>query len=144
MPVNIDTTLDIQAVTRMHNAVVDFGRLVQTISDNNGADYSALITLPARVANLLAQKANFDAIGLSAARIAEITEKNLGYTDWSANVTDFSAVFTKAATFRDAVVANIAQFTPSYVSNALTWADAPANVQTAITTNCTSILSHFE
>ncbi len=143
MPVNINTTVDLTSVARMHSAVVDFGALVQEIASNVGSDYSALITIPSRVTNLLAQKAAFDSAGLSAARIAEIAEKNLGYASWSDHTADFAAIFTKAAAFRDAVVANVSSLTPSYTNNQLVWVTAPAGVQSAISGHCADILSHY-
>ena len=118
MTVNINARADIYAVESLHGAVTDFGAFLQAIRDNTAGDVSALIQVPARVTSLLAQKASFDALGLSATRIEEIMTKNMGYSDWASASADFAAIFTSAANIRTAVLNNIGSLVQIFNGNA--------------------------
>ena len=144
MPVNAESINDVREVSQIHSVVVDFGIFIAKILNDVGSDYSTLIDLPARVSSLMNSKARFDALNISNARIQTILERNYGYADFSVDIADFGAVFTKAPAFRGIVETNISALPASYsVDHKLQWVTASAGVQSAITANCNNILQHY-
>ena len=142
MPINTHADADIAAVLRIHGALTDFKKFLQSIRDDIDGDVSALTQVPSRVTTLLAQKANFDALGLSGARIEEIMTKNMGYDDWPTQVADFNAVFAEAPGLRTAVINNAAALTQSYDGNAYQLA-ATGGVRTGLAAALDGILEHY-
>ena len=144
MPVNAESINDVREVSQIHSVVVDFGIFVAKILSDVGSDYSTLIDLPARVSSLMNSKARFDALNISNARIQTILERNYGYSDFSVDIADFGAVFTKAPAFRGIVETNITELPASYsVDHKIQWVTASAGVRSAITSNCNNILQHY-
>lgn len=142
MPINRNATIDIKAIERIHDAVTDFGRFLQSIVDNIDTDATPVKDIPGRVTQLLASKSRFDSLGISASRIEEIMIKNVGYTDWSVHATDFQAVFNEAPALRTSVINNINMLDLSFSGDvpALT---APPSVQAAIRNLISGILEHY-
>ena len=139
---NANSTNHIHAIAQIHGAVVDFIKFLEVIQGNIGAEYSQVLNVPSRVSNLLAQKVKFDALNISTATIKTVLEKNHGYSDWSStHVSDFNAVFTKAAAFMAIVESNIASIPASYSSShALQYISATQTVQDALDSQINGIL----
>lgn len=142
MPVNQSAVSEVAAVRRIHESISNFGSFVQLVRDSTAGNVAPALQIPGRVTGLLADKSRFDALGMSAAKIRALMEKDLGYDDFSLEQADFSAIFTKAPTLRDDVINNIGSFTPSYTNDVLEWSIG-AGVQTALNTRLDDILSHY-
>ena len=141
MPIDKSASVDILEVQRIHGALIDFCNFLQNIRDNSAGNVGAVSNIPARVTTLITQKANFDALGLSAARIEDIMTKNVGYTDWPSQVADFNAVFTKAPALRTLVINNIDSFTQSFSADE--YQLVAGGLQTSLETELDNILQHY-
>ena len=141
--INSDATNHIQAVAKIHGAALDFISFIEGIKANVGSDYSQVFNVPSRVTNLIAQKADFDALSIDGAVTKAILEKNHGYSDWSVTHTaDFNAIFTNAANFRGVVEANINEFPASFnASHQLEHVTASQGVQNALIAQIDDILT---
>ena len=144
--INSDASNHIHAVDKIHGAALDFITFIENIKSNVGSDYSDVFNVPSRATNLIAQKANFDALSIPFATIKIILENNHGYTDWTATHTaDFTAIFTKAASFRSIVEANISAFPATFnASHQLKYVTAVQGVQDALVAQIDDILNSVE
>lgn len=142
MPINSDAESNISAVKRIHGALTDFKRFLQSIRDSTGGNVNAVMNIPSRVTNLLAQKADFDSIGMSAVRIEEIMTKDLGYSDWPLHISDFNSVFVKSAALRAVLINNIGSIAQSYNGDSYQLT-VTAGVKIALETQLDDILGHF-
>ena len=141
MPVNRNAGSRVRAVERMHGALEDFYVFLSSIRSNSGGDVGAVANIPSRVTNLLAQKAQFDAMGMSAAEIERLMTTVMGYSVWTTNVADFNAVFTKAPALRTIVINNFDQLTPVFVGDSLQYTAGP--IQTQLENQLDDILQHY-
>ena len=140
--INDNAKRHIDAVGRIHGAALDFITFIKAIKGNVITYYSSVFDVPSRVTNLIAQKADFDALAINFSIIKAILEKNHYYGDWTATHTaDFNAIFTKAATFRGVVEANINEFPASFnASHQLEYVAASQGVQNALIAQIDDIL----
>lgn len=126
---------------KLHNDVVDFGNFLQGIKDNIAGNIASTVRIPERVTKLLAEKANFDLLGLSAAQIKEIMEDEYKYPDWDTEASNFTAVFNKIPSLRTVVINNIDALVPAYNVDTLEYTAGAA--QAGLEAELDNILQHY-
>jgi len=127
---------------KLHNDLVDFGNFLQEIRNNVAGNVNNAVRIPERVTKLLAEKANFDLLGLSAAQIKEIMEDEYKYPNWDAEASNFAAVFNKIPLLRTVIINNIDQLVPTYNVDTLQYTAGSA--QAGVESQLDDILQHYD
>lgn len=143
MPIKKDAALEVYEVKRIHSAVTDFCAFIQSIRDNVDNDLNQVTNIPARVADLTAKKAKFDAIGIAGPRLTEIMTNEFGYADWASSSSDFAAFFTSIGSLSSTVKTNIGFLTQAFSGNSYTLTASGA-ARTALINELDAILAYFE
>ena len=141
MAINTQAEINIRSVEKIHRSLTDFHSFIKNIRDNSAGNIASVIQLPARVTKLLADKADFDAVGLSAADIKTIMEDNFDYPNWDDQIADFNAVFTKVPALRSTIVNNIGLLVPSFNGDTIEFGAGTA--QSALETQLDNVLQHY-